>query len=219
MPPSMRQYLADEELGKKDDDHWSRPRGRVPSIMTSWKSPRPRRLILAVLAVYLLYLFFKNMPADIGPTSAQRYNVRARLQSDINMPLSPPQDQPLLPVSQQKPSRPPPPPPQNEPVDNYRTNGRDEEVTLLALGSSLRRVPRPKTDGPPVLPVVVFAGSELKSISDLVPLACQMARSRLNSVHFVLMGRGDVSLEGVQQVNGVDYNNCPMIWHGMLFQI
>jgi hypothetical protein len=55
----------------------------------------------------------------------------------------------------------------------------------------------------------------LRSISDLIPLACEMARQTANEVHFALMGRHNVSIEGIQYVNGISVADCPMYWHGV----
>jgi mannose-6-phosphate isomerase-like protein (cupin superfamily) len=42
-----------------------------------------------------------------------------------------------------------------------------------------------------------------------------MAHHRVNEVHLVLMGRDDVSIEGIQRVNGIEDGDCPIHWHGM----
>ena len=173
-----------------------------------WKSPRPRRVILAVLAVYLLYIFFKNMPADIGPAASQRYYNARRLHGDNNdLPLSLPPD--LPPPYKEK------PPPREPQLNSHEREGytHDGGFSLATLSTSLRRILKSGSGASPSLPGIVFASSDLRSVSDLVPLACQMARVGVNSVHFVLMGRDDVSLEGVQQVNGVGAKDCPVMWH------
>ncbi|KAJ5127812.1 hypothetical protein N7448_008591 [Penicillium atrosanguineum] len=62
---------ADEELGKKDDDlHSNQVRFRPAQ---SRVYPRPRRILIAVIALVALYQFFKHMPTDIAP-AAERYN-------------------------------------------------------------------------------------------------------------------------------------------------
>jgi hypothetical protein len=63
----------------------------------------------------------------------------------------------------------------------------------------------------------MFAAASLHSVSDMVPLACKMAAKRLNHVHFVLMGKEDVSIEGIKQVNGISDPECPMTWHGTIY--
>jgi hypothetical protein len=60
---------------------------------------------------------------------------------------------------------------------------------------------------------VLFAAAGLHSVSDLIPLACDMARQKISSVHFALMGRDQVSIEGIQHVNGISAEDCPMTWH------
>ena len=61
---------------------------------------------------------------------------------------------------------------------------------------------------------VVFAASSLRGVSDLLPLVCGMANRTINNVHFVLMGRNDLSIEGIQYVNRVRDGDCPIHWHG-----
>jgi hypothetical protein len=36
----------------------------------------------------------------------------------------------------------------------------------------------------------------------MIPMACEMARWRRNSVHFVVMGRDNISVDGIKEVNG-----------------
>lgn len=206
MPPTIQPFMADEELGKKNDDH--RPRQR-PLRRPSWRTPRPRRLLLAVVGLYLLYLFFKNMPTDLTP-APERYNpelARARQKGQTPpsnpSPGVPPQDAP----------------PRDETVKDIDKNKDgdyyDGDISLSHLMASLGRLPKPGPEGPLFSRAVVFAGSNLASISDLIPLACQMAVRKKNIVHFVIMGRDEVSIEGIRQVNAVNNDNCPVLWHGM----
>ncbi|BDD62787.1 hypothetical protein MAP00_007748 [Monascus purpureus] len=204
MPPTIQPFMADEELGKKNDDH--RPRQR-PLRRPSWRTPRPRRLLLAVVGLYLLYLFFKNMPTDLTP-APERYNpelARARQKGQTPpsnpSPGVPPQDAP----------------PRDETVKDIDKNKDgdyyDGDISLSHLMASLGRLPKPGPEGPLFSRAVVFAGSNLASISDLIPLACQMAVRKKNIVHFVIMGRDEVSIEGIRQVNAVNNDNCPVLWH------
>lgn len=206
---SRRAFAADEELGKKDDDH--RPAGRTgaPSLLPAWKAPRRRRIVLALVGFYLLYLFFKNMPTDLRP-AVERYNpelARLRqkggtLQSSLgSMPqgVNPHQ----------------PPPIQEDDEKNNDKYYYEGKIRFFTLARSLR--PNwPSSYRREHSRAVLFAGADLKSVADLLPLACEMARQGTNDVHFALMGRDDVSIQGIQRVNGISDEDCPMQWHGML---
>lgn len=60
---------------------------------------------------------------------------------------------------------------------------------------------------------VLFAASDLRSASELISIACEMANWDRNDVHFAVMGRDNLDLDGIQSVNGVD-ENCKVNWHG-----
>ncbi|EAW13040.1 uncharacterized protein ACLA_014770 [Aspergillus clavatus NRRL 1] len=207
MSPFKRPFTADEELGKKDDDH--RPQAIREPLWRSkqWRAPRPRRFIVVVIAVYLLYLFFKNMPTDIPP-AVERFNpgfAQGRRQSGRPWPpsITPPA------TSAQK------PPPRDASTKQDRTDFYYEgDIKFNALPKSLQRFWKPPARyGNTASHAVVFAASSLRSVSDLLPLACRMAEQRVNEVHFVLMGRDDVSIEGIQRVNGIDEIACLINWH------
>ncbi|KAL5002113.1 hypothetical protein BDV10DRAFT_130514 [Aspergillus recurvatus] len=73
---SKRLFLADEELGKKDDDHRPKHHHDLRWQPKPWKHPRRRRILLIPTIIYLFYVFFKNMPTDIPPA-------RDRLKSNL----------------------------------------------------------------------------------------------------------------------------------------
>jgi hypothetical protein len=62
---------------------------------------------------------------------------------------------------------------------------------------------------------VLFAAASLQSASAMVPIACEMARYRRNVVHFILLGRYDISIEELLLKNGVG-DGCDVHWHGLL---
>ncbi|KKA22247.1 Uncharacterized protein T310_3718 [Rasamsonia emersonii CBS 393.64] len=198
MPLSRRAFVADEELGKKDDDRRPVPgRVKAPSLPT-WRFPRRRRLLLILIGVYLLYLFFKHMPTDLPP-AIERYDPRfATGQSGW---------------STQSPGSAGRPPPRDKDAvsdaEKYYYNG---PVRYPHLAQSLYRA-RQSLRHPEDNSGVLFAASDLQSVADLIPLACEMARQRINTVHFALMGRDEVSIEGIQRVNGISDENCPLYWH------
>lgn len=196
--------MADEELGKKDDDHKRRSdREHLWHSKSQWRLPR-RRSLLVLVALYLLYLFFKNMPTDLTP-------VRER-------PVFA-QSQQIPPAQWSRPAPSPAVPDQNPPsrgvpaADNKQDFYYEGEVKFYGLAASLRLFQKLGSHRGAASRDVVIAGASLESISDLLPLACRMASQKTNEVHFVLMGRDDISIEGLQRVNGISNEDCPINWH------
>lgn len=60
---------------------------------------------------------------------------------------------------------------------------------------------------------VMFAAASMRSVTALLPLACQMGMERRSYVHFVLMGRSTISVTDLLALNGVD-DLCLVIFHG-----
>ncbi|KAI5297524.1 MAP kinase kinase (MEK), partial [Ascosphaera pollenicola] len=61
---------------------------------------------------------------------------------------------------------------------------------------------------------ILFAAADLKALADLLPLACSMAEEKKETViHLAVMGREQVSLEGIQRVNSWSSQDCPVVWH------
>ncbi|KAH8705114.1 hypothetical protein BGW36DRAFT_421686 [Talaromyces proteolyticus] len=189
MPLARRAPDVDTELGKKFDDahvQEARPNHRKPSLFT-WRPRRRRRLLLFIVGAYLLYLFYKNIPTDLRP-AVERYDPR----------FAKPQ------------------PFQHAAQDDSTTSddgaGQDYKGRLKFpwLSTTLYHA-RAATKG--IDNSVLFAAADLYSVSDLIPLACEMARRRTNTVHFVLGGRDRVTIEGIQHVNGISNGDCPIFWH------
>lgn len=208
MAPTKMALRADEELGKKDDDHRFSDQTRFRPIQKS-RIPRPKRLIVVLIALLLLYEFFKHMPTGLTPAS-ERFNPRF---AELKHHTSPH-------VSVQSPTAPTAPnvhiPPAKVEIEHERNQEQasyDGKIHFYELAQSLPRGKRPTK-----LPseAVLFAAASLHSVSDMLPLACRMAAERQNRVHFALMGQEDVSVEGIKQVNGVDDSECPILWHGRL---
>lgn len=186
---------GDEELGKKDDDHRPSQWGAKAGSASSWKSPRRRRIIVGIICVYLLYLFFKNMPTDLSRVPNPRL--------------------PYAPASSKLPTnlRTPPkgPPPRDEPSEKEKQY-YDGAIKFYSFAESLHDhfgAPGPRSEPN----VVLFAASSLKSVANLLPLACEMAGQGRNNVHLTLMGRDDISISMIKKVNGVNEAECPIGWH------
>ncbi|EME78800.1 uncharacterized protein MYCFIDRAFT_168119 [Pseudocercospora fijiensis CIRAD86] len=85
-------------------------------------------------------------------------------------------------------------------------------VRFYRLGASLQKVSR--TMGMyPQNRNVLFVASSLKSLANLIPMACEMARLDRNYVHVAVFGRSTISLDELMEVNGVTYESCSAYWH------
>ncbi|OQD63879.1 hypothetical protein PENPOL_c008G03005 [Penicillium polonicum] len=198
---------VDEEMGKKDDDH--RPSDQSRFLPRQHRAmPRPRRILFAIIALVLIYEFFKHMPTDLKPAPDRfdpavaklREESLARLSGSDKPPTVPNPDT-VLPDSL---------PPVKVLESNRKEEAYDGMIKFYELTHSL---PRYKYSQKASSRAVVFAASSLGSVSDILPLACRMAGQRLNYVHFTLMGKEEVSIEGIKEVNRISDSECPMTWH------
>ena len=193
-------FAGDEELGKKDDDH--RPLNGIGGS-ASWSARRQapgfrrRRIAYTICAFLLVYVFIQNIPTDLGPSS--RYAPSIQESGNGKLP-SETQDAPI-----KKPRRPSVP---TEAEEHYH----DGPIKFYMLAASLHGVAR--LDGQHELNKnVLFAASSLKSVSEILPLACEMALWGRNNVHFALMGRDDMELSKIKDLNGAG-EDCDVHWHG-----
>ncbi|KAI9878402.1 MAG: hypothetical protein M1830_000964 [Pleopsidium flavum] len=195
MPPSGRMFAGDEELGKKYDDHRPSNGNALPFSWLVWRTPmrvRKRRLLFALFALLALYFFVKYIPTDLGPVPNRQRPVGGR----------PPAGHPIPPIG-----RPPRDDVQTE-VEKHYFSG---PIRFYKLASSLQAVSDTMGHGPNNKNVL-FAASNMQSASVMIPMACEMARWRRNSVHFVVMGRNDISIDSIKEVNGVTAE-CDVYWH------
>ncbi|QQK44198.1 armadillo-type protein [Penicillium digitatum] len=198
---------ADEEMGKKDDDH--RPSDQARFLPRQHRAmPRPRRIFFAIFVLVLVYEFFKHMPTDLPPAADRFDPTIARLREETITRLG----------GSVKPHSFPKPdamlsdnlPPAKVLESNRKVETYDGMIKFYELAQSL---PPYKYSQMASSRAVLFAASSLHSVSDLLPLACRMASQQLNYVHFTLMGKEEISIEGVKEVNGIRENECPMTWH------
>ncbi|OCL08599.1 hypothetical protein AOQ84DRAFT_354410 [Glonium stellatum] len=193
-------FPSDEELGKRDDDH--KP-GRTPPWWNVWRTPlryRKRRIVLALLACYFIYVFIHNIPTDLGPVhgrglgGSQQTVPIGRTSPSHTEPTGPPPG-----IAKSKEDGPP----------QHTYNGQIRffklAVSLHGAATSLgyRQMDRN----------VLFAISNLKSASVLIPMICEMARWNRNYVHAVFMGRDAIPMDDILEINGVDKGNCGAYWH------
>ncbi|KAI4114325.1 MAG: hypothetical protein LQ345_004877 [Seirophora villosa] len=202
-----RIFADDEELGKKDDDRkpgtrsfmpqWS---ARKPTSPTPWQR-RKRTVLYGLIACITLYLFFKNMPAPDHPPLTHRPQY-GRGPRDAPPPTH---RSNAIPVhASQKPPRPEKP---SEAEKHYY----DGPIKFYNLAVSLRAASSLwgyMEDNRNVL----FAASNLKSASEIIPIACEMANWERNDVHFAFMGRDDMDVDEIKVLNGVD-DQCNVNWH------
>ena len=194
-----RIFAGDEELGKKNDDH--RPRnGFAPSSAWLPRQSMPpfrrRRVFAALIAFILVYLFIRNLPTDLGPNSS-RGDSRV-----TNRGISS--------AHKEAPTGPPPRPYKKSEAEEFYYEG---SINFFKLPASLRAVIG-QAGHMEANKNVLFAASGLKSASELLLLACEMARWKRNSVHFALMGRDDLDVAVIKELNRISDEDCNIYWHG-----
>lgn len=198
-----RIFAGDEELGKKNDDHKPIEGGASPFARLIWRAPwrvRRRRLIILITALLALYFFIKYIPTDLGPAS--------------NRGTSGGYHRPVAGWSTAGPFTPPTGPPprddaQRTDVEKHYFSGPIRFYKLAISLHSIANTRGYRLNNKNVL----FAASNLKSASVMIPMACEMGRWRRNLVHFVIMGRDDIAINKIKEVNGVTAD-CDVHWHG-----
>ncbi|RMZ88371.1 hypothetical protein DV736_g4402, partial [Chaetothyriales sp. CBS 134916] len=182
---------ADEWCSKKSDD---RPADSgVTAERSLWRSIRQvrrRRVVFALLAVWVLYLFVRNIPTTLPPVS-RRYD-----QYGAQRPTAP------QPPNMEGPSR--PPADSGPPTQDY-----EGPIILYKLPATLSGFNHHLSGQG----IVLFAFSSLKSASPLVSAACAMAGQKRASVHVAVMGRHEVDSHSLLALNGIAEADCPIIWH------
>lgn len=211
---AISRFGKDEELGKRDDDYKdpsSKP-GAAGQEWWNWRGVPRRRMskgrVVAILGILLfMWGFFHFMPEDLG-TPMRR------------PPPGTPRNQPLPfgPNAVQKAQAPQTPPKGAPPkTDVERTPGESQhyyngQIRFYELGGSLAAISRLggyliKNKN------VLFAASSLKSVTNLLQLACDMGKWNRNHVHFAVMGRYDIPLDDLLRMNGIDKEACQVFWH------
>lgn len=199
-----RIFADDEELGKKDDD---RGRGKAKMQSPPWSarkySPwrRKRTVLYGLMACIALYLFFKNIPPPDHPPIVRPHYPR------------PPQDDhhhtPPRAINDSPAHKPPPRPGKLSEAEKHYYDG---PIRFYKLAVSLHAISRLRGHIE-ANRNVLFAASNLRSASELIPIACEMAGWDRNDVHFAFMGRDDLEMDELKLLNGVD-DECNVNWHG-----
>lgn len=211
MPHPPRLFPGDVELGKRDDDH--KP-GSRRALATAWSHNRLllrrsyKKIVMGLVLLIGLYYFFRNMPTDLGPRTARPdYDHPSAVQRPNRWPNSQPGkhkeaggDTQSVEVESKL----------AEADTKHSFNG---PIKFYELAASLGSIAKNTKGSGLITGHVLFAASNVKSASTLLPLACEMANFKRNHVHFAFMGRDDISLELLKEVNGVK-TGCGVWFHG-----
>lgn len=228
MPPPSRTWPGDVELGKRRDDYKPAPSNAHP---WSWAwAPavrwRRRRILLGLLATFLIWLFIHNIPTDLGSIDQRmgRPLRPGRVVDGVQFGYVPPphKEAPLkeatphtVPSKPQasKPQAPVGPPPKtDEDITDAKDHYYNGPISFYDLAGSLHGIAR--TNGQrPTNRNVLFAASSLKSASNLMPMVCEMARRQRNFVHLILLGRDNLPMDELLEMNGIDRNDCKAFFH------
>ncbi|KAK0672330.1 hypothetical protein QBC41DRAFT_30043 [Cercophora samala] len=218
----------DDAMTKKDDDH---KRGKTLPTRAPWApasvprtSPRKtiKRLVIALVAGFFVYLFIKNLPPMDDqvrrdyrhPRYADRKPPGKRPGPMPKMKPPPPEPIPEKPMVKDTPSEEPVavvvPPAITTVTANARTY--DGPIYFRKLASTLQAIESSTSGYSAVNKNVLFAAASLKSASVLLPMACKMGTELRSYVHFALMGGSEIDLDELQAVNGID-ESCQVIFH------
>ena len=165
---SLQSCMAVDDHKKHDDAPKMRPQGLYPSF----KGIRKRRTLIAVAAIWLLYLFFNNLPAGLTPAVEREDTRYGRLKPDAT-------------------SREPPDSDQTDDTVAKDATTYDGPLKFYELGASLKasRHLHDSKDN------VLFAFAS--SASTVVAAACTMAYQNRTKVHIASMGREDIKMANV----------------------
>ena len=194
----------------------------TPVHATPTKAPlrwRRKRLIYVLLALVGLYLIlFRNSAAS---SNGFGFNGKRHVIGGLDFGRS--QDEGRHgPASQTAPKG---PPPRTDSRSNLKTSlqgsgqlSGDEEhyysgpIRFYDLKTSLDTIDR--TGGHrETNRNVLFAASSLRSVANLLPLVCEMAKMGKNHVHLIVLGRAALYIDDILKINGVDKKTCKAWFH------
>ncbi|KAJ4379892.1 hypothetical protein N0V86_005076 [Didymella sp. IMI 355093] len=194
----------DVELGKKDDDHKFKPARRHNGVFPfRWRRKRVLVVVLGLVLFSVVMHFSRSSPGDKERITANPFS--------YTKPSSDPAADDESRWDIREPAGAPPgmrAPRQGEATPHTF----DGAFKFYRLARSLRGAAH--TDGyRKVNRNVLFAMSSLQSAATLIPLACEMAKWNRNWVHAAFLGREDIPLNDILDINGVDRKTCAAIWH------
>ncbi|KAI9801739.1 MAG: hypothetical protein M1825_003111 [Sarcosagium campestre] len=204
MPAPSRLFATDEELGKRDDDLKLGQGSVTLSPWTLWPRRyriRRRRLGQIVLALLFVFMVYKSLMFD----AFQSIQV-----VDDNIISDSEEEQ--LPHESGKFGKDDSASDAHKPVDVAEPkHDYSGPIKFHKLASSLHAITRTagwrKSNRN-----VLFVASNLKSAAIMIPMACEMGRWRRNYVHFAFVGRDEMSLPDILDLNGVG-SHCEISWH------
>lgn len=167
------------------------------NISAPWRW-RKRRVVLLVLGAIVTYLFLRNIPTDLGPIDERMGSeVRPGYVSHGSRGLREPHGAPPREVDSE------------EDESQYYHNG---PIKFYRLATSLHGIGR-TMGSRQVNRNILFAASSLKSVANLMPMACEMGKWERNYVHLAVLGRDPLPLEDILEVNGIHANSCTVYFH------
>ncbi|OAA65970.1 hypothetical protein SPI_02757 [Niveomyces insectorum RCEF 264] len=207
--------------------------GRTPTLAFLRVQPRKllRRFLFVFLVAAAVYLFIRHLPSDLPIRDRRRpvykHQVPGDGQAGGGSPAPYMQGQQQQPYGNQGQS-PPPSSPRGgsakagkggeppgagipEPASGPAVYSYNGPLRFLALGTSLRAITRTH-GGYQHNKNVLFAAGSVQSIAALLPLACQMGSQLRSYVHFAVMSRSGISLDELQDINGIDAS-CNIFFH------
>ncbi|EFE29771.1 uncharacterized protein ARB_03112 [Trichophyton benhamiae CBS 112371] len=195
MSSSKHLFLSDEELGKKYDDHNRRDSTYGLSLGNFWRRfPRRRRIALVFFVAFVVFIFCKHIPTRVGDVSQRSQFLDdpwLRPSSETNVGSEPAEIDST---------------PDEDGIKYYR--GPIEFESLFESLYSTRSLSYDADQES-----VIFATGQLKSLGDMLPVACDMAARKRSSVHLAIMGRDEIPLADIQRANGFREEDCPVTWH------
>ncbi|KAI5362807.1 hypothetical protein Slin15195_G101880 [Septoria linicola] len=194
----------DEELGKRDDDFRPRRHQRSPSSSVTSTFPfkwRRRRVLVVIGVLFLIYVIHLYVPGGLG-TGYQTDTFKpkpARTFAGHDAILA------------KEPRGAPPRDWDAEGEDQTAKHYYNGPTKFYKLGGTLQRASRTMGISPQNRNVL-FVAASLKSVANLIPMACEMAKEDKNNAHFAVFGRSPLSIEVIQELNGID-ETCGIHWH------
>jgi hypothetical protein len=203
MPYHSRVLSKDEELGKRDDDFRPRRSHTTANAFNIFRW-RKRRLIGLLAGIILVYLFVTNPPSDLRHVDGGRYGQPADAGQFA--------DARTHQYSRTEPTGAPPRSIKDEEEIEGEKHYYTGPIKFYRLASSLHSITRTMGQRN-TNRNVLFAASSLKSVANLLPMACDMAKWDRNYVHLALLGRDTLSLDDILQINGVSSKDCAVLFH------
>jgi hypothetical protein len=201
MPYHSRVLSKDEELGKRDDDFRPKRLHSAANVFNILRW-RKRRLFGLLAGIVLIYLFVTNPPADLRRVDGRQHGQPAELGQYAGASTT----------SRREPTGPPPRPIIDAEDDEGEKRYYDGPIKFYKLAASLHAITRTMGQHN-TNRNVLFAASSLKSVANLLPMACDMAKWDRNYVHLALLGRDALSLDEILEINGVSSQDCAVLFH------